>query len=150
VKHLDRSLVALALLAAACGSPSSPEERDLEDNRRRFQALVGSSYSCNYRNVGFFIGSIVEPVRMTVRESRVVSLVSLETGLEIAPEFRDAFLTVEEVFAEIARARDQGASQVDVDFDAELGYPRDTYIDYDARLADEERGFSIANVAPGG
>jgi hypothetical protein len=148
-RHLSLAL-AVAALAAGCGSPTSPEERDLEDNRRRFQALVGTSYSCDYRNVGFLIGPIVEPVRMTVRDARVVSLRSLSTGLEIQPEYRDAFLSVEEVFAEIERARDQGAFRVSVEYDAELGFPRDTFIDYDDRIADEERGFAIANLTPGG
>ena len=148
--HPSRRLpVLLVLLAVGCG-PTSPEERDLEDNRRRFRTLVGSSYSCDYRNIGFFIGPVVEPVRMTVRDSRVVSLVSMQTGLEVEPQYRDGFLSIEELFAEIARARDQGASQVNVEYDSELGYPRETYIDYDSRLADEERGFSIADVVPEG
>jgi hypothetical protein len=153
VQPAQRRLVSIALLvlaAAACGSPTSPGERDLEDNRRRFAALVGSSYSCDYRNVGFLIGPIVEPVRMTVRRSQVVSLVSRTSGEEIAPELRDAFLSVEEVFDEIQRARDQGAFRVEVEYDAELGYPRETYIDYDSRIADEERGFSISGLTPGG
>jgi hypothetical protein len=39
---------------------------------------------------------------------------------------------------------------VSVEYDAELGFPRDTFIDYDDRIADEERGFAIANLTPGG
>lgn len=149
---LPRSLVVPSLLLAlaalpGCVSPTSPEERELDANRELFRARVGSSYSCDYRNVAFAIGPFVERVRMTVRDGRVVSLVSLETGQEVT-QFREEFLTVEEIFDEIERALDDAYS-VQVEYDPELGYPRETYIDFDERVADEERGFSISNLVPG-
>lgn len=139
-----------ATLAAACGSPTSPEERDLEDNRRRFRVLVGGDYSCDYQNQLFSFPPIIDPVRMTVRNFRVVSIVSQRTGEEIPEPFRDLFLSVDEVFDLIERARAEGAAEIRVRYDEALGYPTETWIDFERLVADEERGFTIRNLVPEG
>ena len=69
----------LAVATAGCGDAFGPndERRALSDNRRRFEREVGGSYSYDYRNVRFAIGPMVEPVRINVRSSAIVSVVLL-------------------------------------------------------------------------
>jgi len=144
------ALLLLAALAGACGSPTGPDERDAAQNRRRFRALVGGDYSYDYQNQAFLAPPITAPVRMRVRDFRVVSIVSLQTGEEIPEPFRELFLTVDEVFETIESAQRAGAAEVRVSYDPQLGYPSETWIDYDQRIADEERGFAIWNLVPEG
>jgi hypothetical protein len=50
----------------------------------------------------------------------------------------DNIPTIEGLFEEIQRAIESNAFRVDVQYDAELGYPLSIYIDYEEFIADEE------------
>ncbi len=80
--------VVLAIVVSGCDGIAGPsgELRTLRDNRRLFEREVGSSYSYDYRNIRFAIGPVVEPVRIRVRASAIVSVVSLATCQIVPPD----------------------------------------------------------------
>jgi hypothetical protein len=148
--HLRGAAAALLVAGAtsACDSMVGPgdERQTLRDNRRLFSERVGTSYSYDYRNVRFAVGPVVEPVRIRVRNSVIVSVVSISTGRDAPPDAWRFYETVEGVFRALEDAYARNAAQVQVEYHPQLGYPTDVYIDYDQRLADEEAGYVVANL----
>ena len=142
-------LVVLALVASGCGiAGPSDERRTLRDNRRLFEREVGGSYSYDYRNARFAVGPVVEPVRIRVRASAIVSVVSLATGQNVPPDAWRYYETVLGLFDTIEAAYAGNAAEVRVEYHRQYGYPIDVYIDRDQRIADEEAGYALSNLTP--
>ncbi|MDB4652951.1 DUF6174 domain-containing protein, partial [Akkermansiaceae bacterium] len=57
-------------------------------------------------------------------------------------------VTIENWFATLESAIEQNAFQINVDWNAEFGYPEQTYIDLDDRIVDEEQGWTISELTP--
>ena len=57
-------------------------------------------------------------------------------------------LTVDDLFARLAAAIENNAFEIDVEWDADLAYPKRTFIDFDERIADEEQGWAISELTP--
>lgn len=60
-----------------------------------------------------------------------------------SPDFQWGDQTIEDLFDRLQREIDRNAHMMDVSYDPEWGYPVAAYVDPDARIADEEWGFSI-------
>ena len=74
-----------------------------------------------------------------------MSVVHAQTG-EPLPDVSPANTpTIDELFAELARAY-RDAHRVDVEYDRTLGYPTRVNIDWDAKVADEERIYVARNL----
>ena len=58
----------------------------------------------------------------------------------------ERFGTVDDLFATIQDAFDRDAARVVVDYEAQLGYPTDAFLDYEKLTIDEEQGFSIKEL----
>ncbi|MEN8773194.1 MAG: DUF6174 domain-containing protein [Akkermansiaceae bacterium] len=57
-------------------------------------------------------------------------------------------VTIENWFVTLESAIEQNAFQINVDWNAEFGYPEQTYIDLDDRIVDEEQGWTISELTP--
>lgn len=126
---------------------ASEARRELTENRELFRTAVGTSYLYDYRNVCFCAPDSRIAVRVSVRHGTRVSVVALEDDAQIPPSRWREYLTVEEAFETIEQALDDGAASVRAAYDESLGYPRDVFIDFDERIADEEQGFTFDNLA---
>lgn len=153
-------LVGAALtVAASCDNPTEPTisedptdtseaRQQLAASRERFRTTVGESYQYDYRNNCFCGPDTRLPVRVTIRNGARVSVVTLEDAAPIPPNRWGDFLTVEEAFDTIEQALNDGAATIQAVYDETLGYPREVFIDFDERIADEEQGFTFNNLAP--
>ena len=74
-----------------------------------------------------------------------VSSVAPNVGTIPAPE---RFLAIEGLFALIQNAITQNAARIEVSYDETYGYPAESFIDYDERIADEEDRFTISSFTP--
>ena len=141
-------LLLAGLALAACGNPNGPEDpqRSLDENRRKFRAVVGSSYRVDYQHQCFCSPETVAPVRLTVREGSIVGVEPLSAAGALPPERWGAYRTVEGVFDAIQEAFTRGARRVTVEYDPDQGYPADVDIDYQREL-DAWDGFKLSHVA---
>ena len=139
-----------AILAVGCGitRPSGPlaaAQAELTEARRlwRSQGLTGYTYVLS--RGCFCTPEYREPATVTVRGGRVVSAVSVATG-----EARDIawFEPIDGLFDSIQEAIDDGAAQVQAEYDPARGYPILVYIDIDQRLADEEISYEAKALTP--
>lgn len=136
------------LAMAACANPNGPDDpqRSLDENRRKFRAVVGSSYRVDSQHLCFCPS--VAPVRLTVREGRLVDVEPLSAeGALPRDQWGFHYRTVEGVFDSIQEAYARGARQVTVRYDPRQGYPADVDIDYRREL-DVWDGYKLGNVAP--
>jgi hypothetical protein len=60
----------------------------------------------------------------------------------------ERFGTVENLFAIVHDAVGRDAARINADYDPELGHLTNFLVDYDERLADEERGVAIFELTP--
>lgn len=83
----------------------------------------------------------------TVRsEVRAGEAMNVEVESDFA--FEAALVTVDDLFAEIEQALDDGVFSIAVEYDADLGYPTQYFIDVIEFLADEEFGVGSVGVTP--
>ena len=145
-------LLLAALPATACGgSPFGPERTELERNRARWEDRGPASYSYVYEARCFCGPSAVEPARVVVREGRVVSVTSVESGDPVEPAtLEDGDLTVDGLFDAVAAALEREPAHLEVTYDEELGFPRDVFFDFRERTVDEEFGFAVTDLRADG
>jgi hypothetical protein len=113
-----------------------------------YPAFEATDYTFELTVSCFCLGSGV-PIEVTVTDAEVVGAVygmddSGRGGVKQGDPADQAFwLTVNDV---IDKANDTGAARVDVDWPAGQDYPNTVYVDGDEMVADDEVGYTVANV----
>jgi uncharacterized protein DUF6174 len=133
----------------ACNSPliGSGEEDDLRDQRRKWVQLAISDYTYEFQR-SCFCGGPVRPLQIRVHDDSVVSVIAIETGRP--PEFLPANWagTIDDVFTEIQRLFDQGADEVELDFDSSFHFPSRARVDRIRNAIDDELMLQLSNLQP--
>ena len=116
----------LAVAAAGCASnpfSSSDEGENLQEARRAWSQKGYESYTFTVRQDCFCVEESRGPFRVTVIRGSVASVTDPATG---APRTANEFvpLTVEALFDRVEQAMDDEVDELDVRYDAGLGYPR--------------------------
>ncbi len=132
--------------AAAALIQPSPASSALAANRELFASSVGDDYDVTFQRSCFCPPEARQPLRLEVRGGEVRSVTSIDSGAGTPPEQMTAVRTVTEVFDLIQDAFDREAAAVRVDYDPTLGYPRELYIDYSERIADEEQSITLSDL----
>ena len=140
------------LLLSACSAVTGPDRldsvaRDLSMNMRRWHDQGYSSYDYVVSNQCFCVLGGV-PVRVSVRDAQVVSVVYVSTGLPLESNLVSAYGDVERLFRLIDDAIAAHAASIRATYDPVLGYPADVFIDYARNVADEESGFRVTSFTP--
>ena len=140
------------LLLSACGLVTDPGRfasisRDLSVNMRRWHDQGYSSYDYVVSNQCFCVLGGV-PVRVSVRDAQVVSVVYVSTGLPLESNLVSSYGDVERLFRLIDDAIAAHAASIRATYDPVLGYPADVFIDYARNVADEESGFRVTSFTP--
>ncbi len=115
----------LAGSMAACTSPLSPgESRRLQEAEARWTARPFQAYSFEVK-VGCFCAPVINQwSRVEVVNGTVTRVVTIASGNDVSPEDRTYFPTIERLFANIRQAAREDWEDIEVEFDAALGYPR--------------------------
>jgi hypothetical protein len=139
----------LLLSATAACLPTSPGETGaFQRGTLRWAARAPASYQIVLqRSSCECLPEWLIPVRVTVRDHEVQSVIDVRTGDPVTTELYHA-MTVEQLFAVIASAQDQNAYRVNVEYDQHWGYPRDIYIDYDREMVDDELSITAQDLIP--
>ena len=144
--------VLLPLLLSACGGVTDPEGGDLREeiveHRREWEERSFRDYAFRLVRSCFCAADARGPVRVEVRRGAVTRVVYSESGDPVPDRLVHLFPSVGGLFAILLDAVDRGAARVDVEWDAELGYPSSSFIDYEPAVADEELGFEVREVTP--
>ncbi len=144
------AILSLPALAAACccGIVDSGAQERLREAKQRWEANEPPAYELTVSYACYCGGPVARPVRVVVQDGQPVEYHYVDDPSEPVEVEAIAHIdTVEELFARVEHALDEDADQLDVDYDAELGYPRSIAIDYRETWADDEVSYG-AEVAP--
>ena len=144
-------LLVFAVPAAvlACGDGFGPEGSFLA-GWSRWNRLRPAEYTYDFQRSCFCRGEAIQPVRITVSNGQVTSVVTLPDLVPVPPEQVNQFyrVTIDSVFAIVRAALDDGADSVAVRYHAHWGYPTTVWIDYISNAADDELGFTNELQSP--
>jgi hypothetical protein len=137
----------LAMVLAA--APRAFADAPLDGARARWQSAALGSYEYGYRKFCECHRESPPETVVTVRGGTVTGVRHRPVGgageVPAAEKNFEYYWTVEGLFALIASALQRGV-QVRVAYDAELGFPREVYIDYDANLIGDELDLLLTGV----
>lgn len=128
------AILSAALLVGACGQNLRAVQEELDAATALWATQIPSSYTLDYErrclcaNAGDFVATVT---------AGVVSSVEPAQGIGGDDEINSAF-TVERLFATVQGAIDREAEVVEVDYDADFGYPIRIFIDADGDAEDDE------------
>jgi hypothetical protein len=123
-------------------------------NRQEFQAAVErwqqaaiSAYDFTFERICFCPIEYIGPYEASALNGEVIA--ATLDGIDVfdvdtitIEAYGDLVLTVEAIFAEVDRAIDE-ASSYTVEYDPELGFPSNVFIDWNELIADEESDYTI-------
>ena len=114
-------------------------------NKRLWEQANIYNYHITVSNSCFCIPDARGPVVIRVRNGQTTSITSVATGKPVNPQFFQKYDTIPELFNIIQDAINRKASNLDVEYNAKLGYPTKINIDYNSQIADEEIFVTIEN-----
>lgn len=121
---------------------------ELDAARALWESTATSNYTYNFNWQCFCIEDFVARVTVTVQDGQVMSVIRVEDGQPVDEQFKDSFVTVDELFDRLQDAIDQNAASIRAEFDPGNGLPTEVFIDYQAIIADEEMGWNADDVTP--
>jgi hypothetical protein len=136
-----RILMLFMLGLAAC-SMSSPtlESRALWNSKNL------SSYSYTLQRSCFCPLEITKAVRLEVRGGSLSSVKYVDTGTDVAENFRPNIFKVESFFDLIDSTQAKGGKVDGLKFDATLGYPTQMSLDPIPLAADDEISYQLSDL----
>jgi len=129
-----------AVRVALDGCPSVAARAAFEAARQRFAALGAHSYDYNYQRFCFCFDP--PDVDIQVRADTIVSIRDAQSGLEVAPQDPNAYLTIPQLFDYIDSAL-RTADVINVTYDEQTGVPRSLSIDFQEEAVDDEISISV-------
>jgi hypothetical protein len=119
----------------------------LDGARTRWQAAALGNYEYGYQKYCDCHRENPPETTVTVRGGSVTGVRHRPSGstTEVPGKDFEYYWTVDGLFALIASAQQRGV-QVRATYDAELGFPREIYIDYDTKLIGDELDVRLSRV----
>ncbi len=122
-------------------------QEELIQNRELWAAQGITDYQMEFRWNCFCPQEYVAPLIISVTGGNSIdSVVFAESKLPVDRKFSADYSSIDGLFDLIQGAIDRPAFHISVKYHAELGYPLSAFIDYDRRIADEEKGFQVGSV----
>jgi hypothetical protein len=144
------AILPVALAAASVlVAPAAFADEELDGARARWQRAGLASYEYGYHKYCECHRESPPETTVTVRGNGVTGVrhrpAGSTTDVPAADKNLEYYWTVEGLFGVIASALDRGV-QVRTVYDAELGFPREIYIDYDANFIGDELDLRLTGV----
>ena len=89
----------------------------------------------------------VATAAVSVRDNAVTSVSSADPNIAVIP-VHERFVPIAGLFELLQDAVDQGAHNIDVNYDEQHSYPTFFFINYDDEVENEERGFTVRSFTP--
>ena len=134
-----------ALALGACGSASDatgPASSELQRAVLRWQAHRPAAYRYTLERSCYCLDRYTTPIVIEVHGATATAAHFESSGEAVAVPSTLA-PPIEELFARVADALSRDADHVDAHYDDARGYPTRVFIDYRARSADDELGFTV-------
>ena len=143
-------LILLTFLVAVSCASSVPQELDTSEKLWKDQGL--KNYDFTLERQCFCPEDWRGPVNIEVRNGVAISITYVSSGLAVTGGKFDDVDTIEKLFAILKGAYagegdfEQQADTINVNYNAQMGYPTNLFIDVSQTIADEEQGYIITNL----
>jgi len=147
-----RWILAAPLLTSGCLgllllAPDGKDRQERFDEALdRWNAHALTTYTYEYTRSCFCLP--LPPVRVDVRDARVVRVTDLNTGADLDTAMV-RLPTIDDLFDLVRYAIDEDARMLEVTYDETWGFPARGSIDISVNIADEETAFSVTAFTPG-
>ena len=152
IPHPLRALAlpaALIVLSAGCqdlAPQNSQLLKDIAAYRSIWESKRPTAYVYDLRRSCNCPEETQGPVRVRVRGSQVVQRTYTATGTPLASSLEAAFPSVEGLFDLLEDAVKRDAWSVTINWNPELGFPSDVYVDYDGSAINDEVGYRVVTA----
>ena len=128
------------------GSASAQAQQELNDRRSKWVSKNIRDYQYTFNWSCFCPPEHNKAVIISVRNG-VLASIKYEDGSGAVDKTKYAnYRTIDGLFEFLQDAINRKAYRITVSYDANLGYPTSASIDYDQRIADEEKSFKAADL----
>lgn len=139
-------LLVACLFVTACSSVLGPGERErLQKAEEQWNSLGVTEYSFEMRTSCFCGPEVYEWAVVDVKNGAVVSARSL-SGAPLTGYAVESRKSVEQLFEIARKYRPDWVSKIDVEFDADLGYPTTVSITSKPNIADAGATYEARNL----
>ena len=129
----------------AGGEPLQTQQQ-LNDSKTKWASKNMKDYQYTFNWICFCTPDYNKPVVISVRNG-VLSAVKYADGSGPVDKTKyPNFRTIDGLFEFLQDAINRKAYRITVSYDAKLGYPTSASIDYDQRIADEEKSFKAEGL----
>lgn len=118
----------------------------LQTHRQLWHSQKIANYQYSYKQVCFCPLPSNIPVRVLVKNNKVIGVTPLETGQTLEEVNLDSYKTINQLFEIIENAVTKNADKITVTYNSKLGYPTEIFIDYIVLAADDEITYSATDL----
>jgi hypothetical protein len=151
---LVRNFLIIATLgvAVACNDAIGPDDiRELSQARARWNAREFADYSYEIKTLCFCPPEINQWARVSVRAGVVVDVQPVDTDPVYPITYQQWWQPIDSLFVNIHRTMTENASELEavvVEYDSQLGYPKNVEIRYKPTILDAGAIIHVRNVVP--
>lgn len=140
--------VVLSLLLTGCAGAGKDTDvgpaSTIEEARALWQSHSVKGYEVTIEQTCFCPPDLLQPMRVTVREGKVIDIEGLEQPLNHPDILDERRLTIEGLLDLIEQARGS-ADKLVVEYDPHYGFPASLEVDYSPFIADDEFSYRLTD-----
>ncbi|MGP9832374.1 DUF6174 domain-containing protein [Marinobacter sp. NSM] len=140
--------VILSLLLAGCAGAGKDKDMSpvstIEEARALWQSQGVKGYEVTIEQTCFCPPDLLQPMRVTVREGRVIDIEGLGQPLNHPDILDERRLTIEGLLDLVEQARGS-ADKLLVEYDPHYGFPVSLEVDYSPLIADDEFSYRLTD-----
>jgi len=136
----------------SCTSSTSSIPEELTASEKLWKAQGLKDYDFTLERQAFAPEEWRGPVNIQVRNGVAVSVTYVSSGEAATEDKFDNADTIDKLFTMLKNAYsgkgnfDQKADNIEVTYNAQMGYPATLFIDVSQMMADEEQGYTVTNL----
>lgn len=149
IPRLAAAAVLLALSGTACHDLGPTADTILDDialHRTLWESKRPSAYVFELKRVCSCPETEQGPVRIRVQGNTVVERTFTSSQAPVPPSLHAAFPSIEGLFDLLTDAAKRDPWYINMNWDPELAYPRDLYVDYDSRVINDEVSYQVVTA----
>lgn len=140
--------VVLSLLLKGCAGAGKDTDvgpaSTIEEARALWQSQGVKGYEVTIEQTCFCPPDLLQPMRVTVREGKVIDIEGLEQPLNHPDILDERRLTIEGLLDLVEQARGS-ADKLLVEYDPHYGFPASLEVDYSPFIADDEFSYRLTD-----
>jgi hypothetical protein len=123
-------------------------QRDLLAAEAKWRQIQPADYTYTLQRACFCTPEFLKPITIEASGSRVMNVTRQPEGIPLPLDHITDALTVEGLFDVIQRAIDDKVARLDVQYDAQYGFPASISIDRNANTTDDEMYYTASGLQP--